>query len=652
MADQVLTKQKLINADEDLGDLEEVLNGPPGKLIKTRLGREVYTLASVPQINTMTREEVAAAVAPKANKADVDEALSNLSTNANKFYPTLAEANYYIAQMAVNDVVTVGEEANKGLWYKATAGATTLTKSAFDPIEIAKQNPLFKPKGLTNENLNDLPAGHYIQNSPPENAVTELNYPLKQVCLISVYVASGSSLLFQEISYTDGRTFLRVRTGSSWGVTEIRSLKNSSILSSDLTIALKNQIRQRLEFFAVASNPNISYDPSTYTLTWGHQLIASNNIGTTSRVIIPSGSKVFTAPTGNNYQIMYLDLTMIPSNGTVSLDAIKIGSYGTFNDSFDQVPLAKLDSRGNIAPCAGFLPITTVGKAEPKQTVALKKTTTTSQFFIQMSNGKFARIQFDRTQIPFDPSNELGQRDNWGLGYCHEVNTVGGLLNRVIIAGGEWDSAIQVMGATDHSGGVHGDELLTNAYFIINNQVEPQDFVFDGEVKEFTFAQESILYFEHTQNPLFKRTKRMTVTKDGIKNYQKLESMSAANLYTAWVTMLPIRRNENGANGNLITDTALRSDMSLEDISTTTFPRSYKDVKEGDTLKIFGQQSKISAEITFLKLKGMPSPTLHISNDPNYNKVYFSAIDSRVANYQLKAGEVWEIETLIKFDAL
>src|SRR5690606_9148635 len=125
-------------ADEDLSDLEEVLSGPPGKLIKTRLGREVYTLASVPQINTMTREEVTAAVAPKANKVDVDTALSNLSTTANKFYPTLSEANYYSATMSVNDVVTIGEEANKGLWYKATAGATSLTKSAYDPLVQSK----------------------------------------------------------------------------------------------------------------------------------------------------------------------------------------------------------------------------------------------------------------------------------------------------------------------------------------------------------------------------------------------------------------------------------------------------------------------------------------------------------------------------------
>lgn len=126
MADQVLTKQKLINADEDLGDLEEVLNGPPGKLIKTRLGREVYTLSSIPIINTMTRHEI-------------NTALSNLSTNANKYYATLAAANADIANIAINQSVTIGESgANSGLWYKATSGSTSLTKSDYDPLTQAK----------------------------------------------------------------------------------------------------------------------------------------------------------------------------------------------------------------------------------------------------------------------------------------------------------------------------------------------------------------------------------------------------------------------------------------------------------------------------------------------------------------------------------
>lgn len=69
--------------------------------------------------------------------SDLEVALSNLSTTANKFYPTLSEANSHLATMSVNDVVTIGEGANKGLWYKATANATTLIKSAYDPLTQA-----------------------------------------------------------------------------------------------------------------------------------------------------------------------------------------------------------------------------------------------------------------------------------------------------------------------------------------------------------------------------------------------------------------------------------------------------------------------------------------------------------------------------------
>ena len=138
MADQVLTKQKLINGDRNLNDIEEIVSGPPGKLITTRLGRQVWTFASVPQINTMTREEVTAAVAPKANKTDVETALSNLSTTANKYYSTKAAAEADIANIALNQSVMIGEEANSGLWEKKTADATTLTKSPYDPIINAK----------------------------------------------------------------------------------------------------------------------------------------------------------------------------------------------------------------------------------------------------------------------------------------------------------------------------------------------------------------------------------------------------------------------------------------------------------------------------------------------------------------------------------
>ena len=172
MADQVITKQELIDAQKDAQALEEVINGEPGKLIKTRLGRLVYTLASVPQINTMTREEVTSALAPKADKTEtaaaldtkanqadtflksevtglvapkadktyVDSAIGAISTDASKQYATLALANADIANIALNKNIFVSEAANGGYWYKATAGATSLTKSAYDPVELGKKS--------------------------------------------------------------------------------------------------------------------------------------------------------------------------------------------------------------------------------------------------------------------------------------------------------------------------------------------------------------------------------------------------------------------------------------------------------------------------------------------------------------------------------
>ena len=94
-------------------------------------GNEALTVKQIKDLATVDLES------KKANKTDVEVALSNLSTTANKFYPTLSEANSHLATMSVNAVVTIGEEANKGLWYKATAGATTLTKSAYDPLTQA-----------------------------------------------------------------------------------------------------------------------------------------------------------------------------------------------------------------------------------------------------------------------------------------------------------------------------------------------------------------------------------------------------------------------------------------------------------------------------------------------------------------------------------
>ncbi|WP_151838733.1 DUF2817 domain-containing protein [Acinetobacter radioresistens] len=133
MAEKTL-QQVISDTIQDAETLEQAVNGPAGELIKSRLGREFYTLASIPQINTMTREEISTALDPKVDKTYFDTTLSSFQNGAIKTYPTLTAANADIANIALNTKVSVLSATDGGDYYKASADATSLTKSAYDPL--------------------------------------------------------------------------------------------------------------------------------------------------------------------------------------------------------------------------------------------------------------------------------------------------------------------------------------------------------------------------------------------------------------------------------------------------------------------------------------------------------------------------------------
>ena len=76
----------------------------------------------------------------KAETEYVDSAIGAISTDASKQYATLALANADIANINLNQNVFVSEGVNGGYWYKATAGATSLTKSDYDPLTQSKNH--------------------------------------------------------------------------------------------------------------------------------------------------------------------------------------------------------------------------------------------------------------------------------------------------------------------------------------------------------------------------------------------------------------------------------------------------------------------------------------------------------------------------------
>lgn len=87
----------------------------------------------------VSNQEFITTLSLKADTEYVDSAIGAISTDASTQYATLVLANADISNIAINQNVFVSEAANGGYWYKATAGATSLTKSAFDPLQQAKE---------------------------------------------------------------------------------------------------------------------------------------------------------------------------------------------------------------------------------------------------------------------------------------------------------------------------------------------------------------------------------------------------------------------------------------------------------------------------------------------------------------------------------
>lgn len=74
----------------------------------------------------------------KVDKTYFDTTLSSFQNGAVKAYPTLATANADITNIALNTKVSVLSATEGGDYYKASADATSLTKSAYDPVTQAK----------------------------------------------------------------------------------------------------------------------------------------------------------------------------------------------------------------------------------------------------------------------------------------------------------------------------------------------------------------------------------------------------------------------------------------------------------------------------------------------------------------------------------
>lgn len=128
--------------DNAVGNVQADLNlhknnvNNPHQVTKFQVGLgNVDNIADLDKpVSNATQSAIITSNSGKADKTYVDSAIGAISTDASKQYATLALAEADISNIALNKNVFISEAVNGGYWYKATAEATSLTKSPYDPI--------------------------------------------------------------------------------------------------------------------------------------------------------------------------------------------------------------------------------------------------------------------------------------------------------------------------------------------------------------------------------------------------------------------------------------------------------------------------------------------------------------------------------------
>lgn len=504
----------------------------------------------------------------------------------------------------------------------------------------------YQDKGrLTTEHLDSLLSrGVWVSNSTA-NATLANGYPWEGVpCVITVKkTASTPTLLMvaESIEATKKRTATRRHNGTSWGQWNIGEVVSLVQLDPDIT----NRITTRAEWL-FPDDTVLSFDTATRILSWNRTIMCLTSAVSQNRVNFNAAS--LDLSTALDYSVVYLDLTLVPTNGSSVTDpttCIKVGNYNIFKDDINKIPLVKIRSKtGKAVSCAGFLPVVNSGSGggavsgDGSNTIEFNKTATALEFYVKGGGANMIKHQLVRSIMP-----EI-QLDNWGMTTAIEVDANKANIKN-ITSNGVWECALKdSANASDHSGGSHGDELKTSAFFLVDGVYKAEDFVLSGKAKEIKFVQKSVIYAEASVIKIADRQVEWTFTAEKLNMKQTVTPIAGRTFTSTWFLMLPVLRKSNTDNtGSQITDKEVRSnDWTIIDVSEPDFERREMIAKDGDQIILSGQASGISASVKINKIDA-PNPMHFIQNNIQFNKIYVAA---RTINTSalIAEGEKWVID--------
>lgn len=632
MADQPVTREKLINADKDVQVIEDFIKKSKDETVATRFGDEIMTLKGL-------EEEV------------------KRSGGYFKRYTSLTAANADIANIPVNSVVKVTDAVEGGDYERVTAGATSLTKSAYDPLTQSRSytDSLVKSKNLGTSDLNTLFTEGLYYQGVAANATAAKNYPdHAQNAASSVRVVVMTANTIMHVVEAAGKTSTRmIYNASTTPVVQpwVTSLNQADKTAIENYIGVVDSARKESAIWSVAgSSGKVTVDKATKTISWNNALIAAFN-KTTRRISIPAASFTFV----NDFDTLFLDLSQVPVDGNITAEllpnCLKIAKYSdsaatAFTHKSTQLPLAQLNPQGEIVPCTfGFPDFKTVAK----DTFSYKKIADRINIYLPASNGNLINYLLRHDVKPFDPGQSQSQLDMWRLERAIEVN---GSLTALqeIVTYGEWEFTMREKEyPADHVGGVHGDEVLTSAYFLVDGVYKDAvSWTGSGEAKEIRLQMQSVIYRLNTQVEIADHYKELVITKNGITANQWVETRLQLNLDRFWLAMMPT--NRVAANSVQVSIRDIRNGV-VRDVSNAGFVQVYTPLKNSGYVNVSGDKYSTSVEISNLQ-GALETADIYIANDAAYNKIYVSAIGGASSGVTLPAGTKISWTAKYKVDAI
>ena len=302
------------------------------------------------------------------------------------------------------------------------------------------------------------------------------------------------------------------------------------------------------------------------------------------------------------------------------------------------VVCATEDSTANVGYVWNRLAITQSLTQSTSKTMRVRSDSVSLTIFQPCKNGDYLGI---RLLHHINPSTNV---DTWVLG---EVNLYGVDLSLKegtnFIREGEWDVALKEVGAVDFIGGrAHGDEIASNAIFIIDGEVMNPLAPWVRVCDRLEVLVNSRLNRCDTPSiDVVEQSKNYVFTKDNIVVNKKLKFLSSLTLSESYVAMLPLRREINNIK---VSERAYRdNDFIIEDISIPKTDRITTGVKSVTTYCITGHPFTCRMDVS-----GIPSTgKMFVSGSELYNKIYFAYLGE--GNNNVNIGDVWNVSVKYTF---